>query len=117
MVGHDGTLGYIDITENGDYYFIVLMYNYAKVESYVLKENLNKCLINASYILSSIKYNDEIIKNNLVEEGSIFKEEEFDIFNANKESDSFLTYEKEYGTYNEEIKPNDNDVLEIDEDS
>lgn len=116
-INHDGVNGYIDITENGDYYFIVLMYNYAKIESYVLKEDLNRCLINISYILSSIKYNDEIIKNNLVEKGSIFKEEEFDIFNANKEKDTFLTYEKEYGTYDKEIKPNDNDVLELEEDS
>ena len=66
-------------------------------------------------VLASIKYNDEIIKNSWIEEGSVFKEEEFDIFNANKEKDSFLTYEKEYGVYNQEIKPNDNDVLEIEE--
>ena len=57
-IEHDGINGYVDIKEVNDKYFIVLMYNYAKIESYVDKSDFDKTLTNMCYILSTIKFND-----------------------------------------------------------
>ena len=112
----NGKTGYIDITENGDYYFVVTMYNYAKIESYVLKKNFDKALVNMCYLLSTIKYNDKVINEYVGDKGTVFQEERFNIFDSDAENDSFLTYEKEYGTYKDKIENNvDNDVIDIDE--
>ena len=102
--------GYIDIEENNDRYFIVLMYNYAKIEAYVEKDYLNNALTNMSYILSTIKFNDEVIDKYIGSKGAVSQEEDFNIFDSKKENDSFLTYEKEYGTYKEPIIIDDNTV-------
>ena len=107
--------GYVDIEEVGDHYFIVIMYNYAKIESYVKKDYLDEAVTNASYILSTISFNDKVIDEYVGSKGTATKEEAFDIFDSKKESDSFLTYEKEYGTYKEPIVIDDNDVVDIEE--
>jgi hypothetical protein len=106
--------GYIDIEEDEDRYFVVLMYNYAKIESYVPKDYLNDALTNMSYVLSTINFNDKVIEEYVGNKGTVSQEESFDIFDSKKESDSFLKYEEEYGTYKEPIIIDD-DVVDIDE--
>lgn len=113
---HNGKEGFIDVTDNGNYYFVVLMYNYAKFEAYVKKENFNTSIMNMCSILSTIKYNDKVISGYVGDKTMIFKEEHFDIFEANVENDNFLKYEEEYGTYNAPIIINqDNDIIDVDE--
>ena len=106
--------GYIDIEETEDRYFIVLMYNYAKIEAYVEKDYLYNALTNMSYILSTIKFNDKVIDDYIGSKGTVSQEEDFNIFDSKKENDSFLTYEKEYGTYKEPIVIDDN-IVDIEE--
>ena len=92
------------------------MYNYSKIETYVLKKDFDVSFINMCSILSSVKYNDSIIKNYVGKEGHVFQEEKFNIFNSKEENDKFLKYEEEYGTYKETIVPNkDNDIIDIDD--
>lgn len=111
-----GKIGYVDITVNGDYYFVVVMYNYTKIESYVKKENFTSALMNMCSILSSIKYNDKVIEGNVGSDKMTMQEERFNIFDSNIENDNFLKYEAEYGTYKEKIDINkDNDVIDVDE--
>ncbi len=113
---HNGKSGFIDIVDNGDYYFVVLMYNYAKVETYILKDNFNSSLMNMCSLLSTIKYNDKVITGYVGDKKTIYQEERFNIFDSEAENDNFLKYEDEYGTYKESIVINkDNDVIEIDE--
>lgn len=114
---YQGKSGFIDIIEHDKYYFVVLMYNYAKIETFISKDDLSISLVNMGSILNSIKYNDKIIKENVGTDGSTFKEEKFNIFESKAENDNFLKYEEEYGTYKDKIViPNkDNDVLELDE--
>ncbi len=107
--------GYIDIVDDDKYYFIVAMYNYAKIEAYVLKEDFSKVLTNMCYLLSTIKYNDKVISDYVGDKGTVFQEERFNIFDSKSENDNFLTYEKEYGTYKDKIVNNDTDIIEIDE--
>lgn len=106
--------GYVDIDEVNDKYFIVLMYNYAKIEAYVNKNDFDKVFTNMCYILSTIEFNDNVIDGYIGENGIVSKEEDFDIFSSKKENDNFLTYEKEYGTYKDEIPNNyDEDISDI----
>lgn len=46
--------GYLEINEYKGKYLIEFMYNYAKIEAVVNKENINEVVLNASYILSTI---------------------------------------------------------------
>lgn len=112
IIEHNGINGYVDIKEVNNKYFIVLMYNYAKIEAYIEKNDFNETFTNMCYILSTIKFNDEIINDKIGENSTIFQEEEFNIFDSKHENDNFLTYEKEYGTY----KGNSNDFNDFDND-
>lgn len=110
------TVGYIDITEYNDKYFIVLMYNYAKMECFVNKEDLNDTLVNICSILSSVKFNDKIISAYVDSNKEISQEESFDIFSSKRENDNFLKYEQEYGTYYDKSnsnKKNDEDIIDL----
>lgn len=101
-IEHNGINGYVDIKEIGDKYFIVLMYNYSKIESYVDRSEFEETFTNMCYILSTIKFNDEVIKEYVGVNSTVVQEEEFDIFSSKHENDNFLTYEKEYGTYKDD---------------
>jgi len=115
-IDYNGKIGYVDIVNKDDYYFIVLMYNYTKIETYVKKEDFNSSLMNMSSILSSIKYNDSVIEGYVGNEKMTIQEERFNIFDSNIENDNFLKYESEYGTYKEKIDVNvDNDIIDVDE--
>ena len=77
-------------------YLIEFMYNYAKIEAVVNKENINEVVLNASYILSTIKYNSNVIKIMLNEDYFTNKEERYDIFTPKVEKPSnVITFEKE----------------------
>ena len=85
----DDKKGYLEITKIDDYYLVEFMYNYAKVEALVLKENINEVVLNASYMLSTIKYNDDVIKLILDEDYFTNKEEQYDIFTSTNNSTNF----------------------------
>ena len=77
------------------------MFNYAKIESYVKKSNLKDSLNNMAYILSSVKYNDDIVENLLGEEKyNLSENEAYNIFKTKKgSSENFLKYVDEYDNY------------------
>lgn len=54
--------GYLEIREENDEYYIEFVYNYAKIEAIAPKSELNNVILNSSYILSTIKYNYDIIE-------------------------------------------------------
>ena len=96
----NGKKGYLEITkENSEYYLIEFMYNYAKIEALVTKEKINDVVLNATYILSTIKYNDDVIKIALDEDYFANKEEKYNIFKSANNSTSF---ELEYVEIEEE---------------
>ena len=111
---HNGKNGYVDIILNNDEYFITIMYNYAKIETYVKKRNFNEAIMKISQILSTVKYNDAIIDSYVGGKGMVYQEEKFNIFGTDTENDNFLKYESEYGTYKEQINKND-DTINVDE--
>jgi hypothetical protein len=54
-------------------------------------------------ILSSVKYNDNVIAGHISNNKTVLQEERFNIFDSNIENDNFLKYESEYGTYKEKV--------------
>ena len=105
-------LGYIDITEVNNKYFVEFMYNYAKFEAFISKDKLKQSILNMSYILSSIQYNESVI-NTFVGENSLdYKEEEYDIFESKREESNFLEYVEKYDNYENEDEK-DQDVLDF----
>lgn len=94
-IENNGKIGYLEITKRNDgQYLVEFVYNYAKIEALVPKEDINDVVLNASYILSTIKYNNNIIKLSLDEDFLKTKEEKYDEFTSKKETDSFLRYEE-----------------------
>ena len=83
----------INKQENGRY-FVEFMYNYSKMEVETDYENINDVVLNMTYILSTIKFNDNIIKV-ILDDDFLVSEEKYDIFTSKKESSDFLKLEDE----------------------
>ena len=93
-LNNDGSKGYLEITKKDSLYLVEFVYNYAKIEALVPKEDIEMTVLNASYILSTIKYNHNIVKLSLGDDFLKTKEEKYDEFTSKKETDSFLRYEE-----------------------
>ncbi len=91
----NGKQGYLEINkqDNGRY-FIEFMYNYSKIEVEADYDDINNIILNTSYILSTVKFNDNIVKVVLDEE-FLVSEEKYDIFTSKKETNDFLKLEPE----------------------
>ena len=94
-IDNDGNLGYLEITKQDDLYLIEFVYNYARIEALVPEEDINDTVLNSSYILSTIKYNSNIIKLSLEDDFLKNKEEEYDVFSKKNQNDNnFLQYKE-----------------------
>lgn len=79
--------GYLEINEIGSKYKIEFFYNYAKIETIVSKKNIEQVVLNSSYILSTIKFNDNIIELMLKDDYFTNKEEKYEKFVTKTEMD------------------------------
>lgn len=91
--------GYLEINEHDGKYLINFVYNYAKIEAIVEEEDINEVVLNASYILSTVKFNDNVIELMLNEEYFTNKEEKYEEFSKKQEEDeieekNFLKYDE-----------------------
>lgn len=107
----DDKSGYLEITGlQNNKYLIEIMYNYAKIEVIVDKDDINTSLSYAITVLSSMKYNSKVIAN-LIDKGTTeFKEEEYDIFSTVNNDSNVLKFRE---TYTEEENENipDTDLI------
>ena len=85
--------GYIEINKKNKKYLVEFFYNYSKIEALVPKEDINKVILDASYILSTVKFNDNIIALMLDEDYFTNKEEQYTKFKSKQENNNFLKYE------------------------
>lgn len=109
----NGKNGYLEINKLENKYLIEFMYNYSKIEALVDKEDINETVLNASYILSTVKFNHNVVKLMLNENYFINKEEKYDIFDTSKKKNSnFLHYDKEEAKKAEEEQKNQNEEVE-----
>lgn len=100
---HNDKKGYIEITKNKELYFVEMVYNHAKVEAFVSENNIKQTVVNAAYILNSLKFNDKIIEKIFDENQLSVNEEQFKLFEPKRKTGDFLDYEEEYGQYEETI--------------
>lgn len=103
-LSNDKKYGYVEVNKAKGKYYVEMMYNYAKIESYVEEDNLKETLNNMAYILSSIKYNDDIVVNIIGDEKyNLSSDETYNIFKTKKTTTTnFLKYDKDYNTYSGE---------------
>ncbi len=96
-INNNNNIGYLEITQKKDLYLIEFVYNYAKIEALVPKEEIENTVLNASYILSTIKYNHDVIKLSLDDNFLKNKEDKYEEFTTKKENnnDSFLSYDED----------------------
>lgn len=93
--------GYLEVNEEKGKYYIEMMYNYAKVEAYVNKIDLVDSISSISYILSSIKYNNNIVESMLGNSKyDLSGNETYNIFKTKKKSEgNFLDEVNKYDVY------------------
>lgn len=84
--------GYLKIEEKDNKYLINFYYNYARIQALVSKDDIEDVVLNATYILSTVKFNPEVIKLMLDDEFFTNKEEKYDIFESESEDNNFLNY-------------------------
>ena len=70
------------------------MYNYSKIEALCDYEDINDIVLNSSYILSTVKFNEKVIKAMLDDE-FLVSEEKYDIFESKQDTNDFLKLEEE----------------------
>lgn len=90
VIEQENKKGYVEINQQEDKYLIEFTYNYAKIEAIVEKEDINEVILNASYILSTIKFNNNVIKLMLDDDFLVNKEEKYEAFVSKQEPDNKL---------------------------
>ena len=99
--------GYINIEKVNDLYKIEMYYNYAKIETYVDYDNLNKTIINMCYITNSLVFNNSVTNLELNNSDDKLKEEKFDFYTPKKEG-NFIDYINKYDDY--KVKSDENNI-------
>lgn len=85
--------GYLEIEHTkDDKYLVHFVYNYARIQALVDEEELNDVILNSSYILSTVKFNPNVIKLMLDEQYFTNKEEKYTLFEKHGDTNNFLEY-------------------------
>ena len=93
--------GFLEITQNNDYFLIKMVYNYAIIEAQVKESQVNSSIVNMAYIVSSIKFNDFVINNKFGEDVLELKESVYKIFAPAQKKEETKTYAYYLEQYNE----------------
>ena len=102
--------GYLCINNINKQYLVEIVYNYAKIEVKVDYYDLNEAINNSIIILSTIKYDDEVISNVIADNKISNKEETLNIFGDKKNKEDFIEVIEEYDNYEE----SDDDIPDYD---
>lgn len=110
-LNNNGKNGFIQIIKKDNKLYVQMVYNYAKIETYVEESKIKDALCDISYILSSIDFNDSLLKK-MYESGNLdSKEEVYKLFKNKEKEGNFLEYIKEYDKYEEEEKTEENEII------
>lgn len=92
-------------TLENDEYLIRARYNYATIQAKVKEQDINSAVTNMLVIISSIQYNNDVIKNLLEEDRNNSLDEQVNVFDDNLTDDDYLDVEVEYEEDEEEYNP------------
>lgn len=98
-----GYIGINKLDENS--FFVQIIYNYSKIEFYCNYEDMPIIVSNSLIILNSIKYNDNLIKNELDDTTSDGREVKYELDKPKDSESTFYQYLQEY------VEPEQNDVV------
>ena len=108
---NDNIDGYLCINSVNDKYLVEIVYNYAKIEVKVDECYLKEAVNNSIIILSTIKYDRELISNIIVENKIGNKEETLNIFGNKTKKQNFIEVIEEYDNYEPTDDIPDYDVI------
>ncbi len=108
-INYNDLNGYLEVNERNDKYLIEIMYNYAKIEVVVDKDDINKAIVNSMIVLTTIDYTDDVIKNLLSIDDMSSSEENFSLFDES--NDSNLLEVIQPGDYVDKDEVPDPDVI------
>lgn len=104
--------GFLCVNNINNEYLVEIVYNYAKIEVKVAKNDLNEAINNGIIILSTIKYDSDLISKMIGESKLDGSEETLNIFKDTKSKDDFLDVVEEYDNYDDsQNKVPDYDVI------
>lgn len=111
-ISYEDKYGYLEINKlNNGKYFIEIMYNYAKIEVIVKEEDIKVTIANALSIITSIKFNDNILSKVLDENYTQFGESDFNIFETATTTDSEYLQAVDADIYEEDEEIHDTDLV------
>ena len=84
--------GHVEIIKEKKKYHIEFVYNYSKIEALVEKKDIENVILNSSYILSTVKFNDNVIRYMLNEDYFTNKEKTYDVFANKQKKENVLEY-------------------------
>ena len=87
--------GYLEIKEQDNLYHITFFYNYARIEAVVTEDKITEVVLNSSYILSTIRFTNNIVEFSLNNDYFVNKEEQYTKFKTKVEEEHFLYVEEE----------------------
>lgn len=101
--------GYIQIDKSEGKYFIQFVYNYVKIEAYVLEKDLIDSVNNMCYILRSFKFNDVVIESLVGDNVLDYQEEDYSLFKPDSNKETYMevvtrTASEEFNKYLEDEK-------------
>lgn len=102
VINKDDKTGLINIDNIDNEYIVNIEYNYASIEVKCNEEDLNEVVTSSLVILSSIKYNDDVIENLLADDVLSSAEEQITIFDNQGDESNTLDVVEDVYTGNEE---------------
>ena len=99
---YDNKKGYLEIIDgNNSYFYIKMMYNYSYIEVSVKEYSIKDAVIDCAIILSSIKYNDNVIDTLIVSGDLDFRETPYEIKKPKQTNNRNILDVYEYDNYSE----------------
>ena len=111
-LGDDDLFGYIEVkTTSNDKYYLEIMYNYAKIEVMVDKEYLNEAILYSMSILTSVDYQDVVLRSFMEDDVLASNEVEHNIFETADTESDYLQVLETYEQYEEKDESVDPDFI------
>lgn len=95
-INSNGNFGYIGINKQDDDYYLEIVYNYAKIEVYTTENSLSSIISYATLILDSIKYNDNLIEEYIIDNDISSNDTVYNIKKPSDTESKFSQYLQEY---------------------
>ena len=108
--------GYINIEKIDEKYFVQFMFNYAKMEAYVLEEDLTTVVNNMCFILRTVKFNDDVLESLIGDNVLSYQEENFTLFDTESSSDDVLEVVENSDSSSEKNYFESDEEFELDDD-